>query len=463
MNSVKKAAITIKSHSERGSSICVISHIDADGLSAAGIMGIVLQRLDCYFTLRAVKQLDEKSIDDAIEEEAELYIFTDSGSGYLDLISRLAGADIIILDHHQPLEGPPLKIIHVNPHLVGIDGSNQISGSGVVYLVAREVNMENRGLASLAVIGALGDLQDRNEGRELIGLNRDIVEEAVSAGKLRTERDLIFYGRETKPIHRALSHMTEPFIPGFSGEEDKCLALLLSLGIKLKEDDRWRTLSDLTFEEKRELLSKLEARLILQGIPAETIPNLIGMVYTLIQEDKWTPLRDAREYSSLLNACGRMGKPGIGISICMGSRGETLEEAQRILSEYRQTLALCIDWLTSIPDKIEEKSKFFVVHGEEVIDDRIIGPVSTILATSGVLKKEKPILALALAEGDTIKVSARATESLVSRGLNLGKALQEAARKVSGIGGGHNIAAGGIIPRGREEEFLSLLDQLMTY
>ena len=58
-----------------------------------------------------------------------------------------------------------------------------------------------------------------------------------------------------------------------------------------------------------------------------------------------------------------------------------------------------------------------------------------------------------------IKVSARATQELVERGLNLSLAMKKAAIAFDGMGGGHNIAAGATIPKGKEEEFLNLLEQ----
>ena len=70
-----------------------------------------------------------------------------------------------------------------------------------------------------------------------------------------------------------------------------------------------------------------------------------------------------------------------------------------------------------------------------------------------------PIIAFAdTEEGDT-KVSARTIKELVDKGVNLSKIMKYAATEVNGIGGGHNIAAGATIPKGREEEFLEIIDK----
>jgi RecJ-like exonuclease len=46
-------------------------------------------------------------------------------------------------------------------------------------------------------------------------------------------------------------------------------------------------------------------------------------------------------------------------------------------------------------------------------------------------------------------------------GVDAVSARKEAAAKVGGVGGGHNIASGGRVPRGREEDFLNLLDGII--
>ena len=216
------AARVIEEHSKAGNLICAISHLDADGIAAAGIVGQLLTRLEAHFRLRIAKQVDETLIQELAKEGAQLYIFTDFGSGYLDLMKKhFAKCDVVTLDHHQPVGKAFPRLCHVNPHLQGFDGASEISGAGVAYLAAKGLNEKNVDLAVLAVIGALGDMQDRNKQRALQGLNDFIVKDAVSTDYLKVETDLVLYGRETRPISQALSHTTNPFIPGLSGEEDR--------------------------------------------------------------------------------------------------------------------------------------------------------------------------------------------------------------------------------------------------
>lgn len=460
MMDASKAARLILRCVEEGGFVHVASHLDADGLAAAGIIGKALARLGASFRIRVQYWIDNRVIDELASEKPDLTIFTDLGSGYLDVLSEGLGDNkVVILDHHQPIGDVAPSFVHVNPHLHGIDCSKDLSGAGVTYLAAKAMDPANVDLAHVAVVGSLGDLQDKYPQRSLGGVNEIIVREAANAGYLNVGKDLIFFGRETRPIHKALACTTNPFIPSISGEEDKSLAFLASLGIKPKSGDKWRALRDLSDEEKTKLCSALADHLISKGFPGEA-PNLIGHVYTFVREENWTPLRDGREFAVLLNATGRMDRPGLGVAICMGDRGRALEEADEILKEYRRTITKHLTWLTE-PGRIEELEGIYIVRGENHVEEKIIGTLASILSTS-LPDPEKPIIAYATVPNENLaKVSARALDLLIKKGLNLGEVLRVAAEKFSGRGGGHNVAAGAQVPMDQIEDFVRLVNELV--
>jgi len=461
LNSAAEAAKTILETVKEDGFIHVFSHLDADGVAAAGIIGKALFRLDAKFRIRITQWIDEKIVGEILSEKPQLTIFTDFGSGYIDLLNeKLADFKIVILDHHQVVSKESANFVHVNPHLYGMDGARDISGSGVAYFVAKAVDKINVDLASIAVVGALGDLQDKYDQRKLGGVNEKIVEDATSVGLLTVEKDLIFFGRETRPIHRTLASTTNPFIPGISGEEDKSLAFLASLDIKPRHGDKWRALRDLSEEEKKRLCSALADYLLSKGLRYE-VTNLIGHVYTLNREESWTPLRDAREFAVLLNATGRMNKPSLGVSICMGDRGSALEEANKVLEEYRRTINKYLGWVMEKPERMKEFENIYVVYGEDFIDDKIVGAISSILSAS-LPNPEKPLIAYATVEEQGLaKFSARTIDTVTNRGVNLGEVMQVAAEKCLGNGGGHNIAAGAQVPIENINTFIKIVNELV--
>jgi single-stranded-DNA-specific exonuclease len=462
LTSVDRAAKVIVETVENDGFIHVFSHLDADGVAAAGIMGRALFKLGARFRLRVTQWVDEKIIGEIVADKPQLIIFTDFGSGYLELLNeKIPDFKMLILDHHQvngDVENE--NFVQINPHLYGIDGATEVSGSGVAYFVAKAANKENVDLAPIALVGALGDMQDKNEQRQLHGLNALIVEDALAAKVVIVEKDLTFFGRETRPIHKALSSATTPFIPGLSGEEDKSLAFLSSLDIKLKEGGKWRALRDLSVEEKKKLASALADYLIARGLHAE-VENLIGNVYVLNREEPWTPLHDAREFAVVLNSTGRLDRPSLGIAICMGDRGAALAEANRVLDDYRKSISTYLGWVMEKPERMKELEHIYVVYGETFINEKIIGTISSILV-SGLANPEKPLIAFAnIEEENAAKFSARTTAMALDKGVNLGVVMRVASEKYGGKGGGHNVAAGAQVPIDQLENFINYVNELV--
>jgi single-stranded-DNA-specific exonuclease len=461
LDSAARSAKEIVKTAQEDGLIQVFSHLDADGVAAAGIIGKALYRLDAKFRIRITQWIDEKIVGETLSEKPQLVIFADFGSGYINLLNeKLADFKIVILDHHQIAGEESANIVHVNPHLHGIDGARDISGSGVAYFMAKAVDKGNVDLASIAIVGALGDMQDKYDQRKLGGLNEKIVEDATGAGLLTVEKDLIFFGRETRPIHRTLASTTNPFIPGISGEEDKSLAFLASLDIKPRHGEKWRALRDLSEEEKKRLCSALADYLLSKGLHYE-VANLIGHVYILNREEQWTPLRDAREFAVLLNATGRMDKPSLGVSVCLGDRSASLEAANKVLEEYRRTISKYLGWVMEKPERMKEFENIYVVYGENFIDDKIVGAISSILSIS-LPNPEKPLIAYAnVEEEDLAKFSARTIDIVTNKGVNLGEVMQVAAEKCSGNGGGHDVAAGAQVPIENIDTFIKIVNELV--
>ena len=460
LDSAAKAAKIIKETVEEDGLIHVFSHLDADGVAAAGIIGRALTRLDARFRLRITQWIEEKIVE-VLADKPDLIVFSDLGSGYVDLLKEKLGEfKIVILDHHQIMGETTDSFVHVNPHLHGIDGARDISGAGVAYFAARAVDRMNVDLAPVAVVGALGDLQDKYDQRMLGGLNEKIVEDGVKAGLLNVEKDLVFFGRETRPIHRTLASTMHPFIPGISGEEDKSLAFLANLDIKTRTDDKWRALRDLSDDEKKRLCSALADYLLSRGLRLE-VANLIGYVYVLSREEPWTPLRDAREFGVLLNAAGRMDRSSLGVAVCMGDRGSAFEEVNKVLEEYRRSLNKYLGWVLEKPERMRELENIYVVYGEDYINDKIVGAISSILS-SGLPNPEKPLIAFAnVVEQGIAKISARTVDAVVARGVNLGDIMQASAEQCGGKGGGHNVAAGAQVPLDRIDEFIGVVNELV--
>lgn len=440
----------------RGSEkLLVVSHVDADGLTSAAIACTALKRLGLEYQPMFFRQLDPAALEEVSKKNADLVIFTDLGSGMIDRICEL-GLQAVIADHHRPAACECQSVAHINPHLVGADGAVQISGSGTTFLLARALSETpggNDDLAALAIVGAVGDLQDMARG-QLVGINRLILEIGSEAGVLSYSRDIKLFGRQTRPVYKMLEYSQDPYIPGLSGNEDACIAFLKEIGIRAKGES-WRRWIDLSHEEKALFVTAIIRKGLRNGLSGVKLERLIGEVYVLLSEREGTELRDASEYSTLLNATARYGHATVGLSVCMGDRDKAFAEAQRLLAQHRNNL---VNGLKLVAERgITRLTNIQYFDSGDAILDTIVGIVAGM--SFQMADRSLPILALARTGEGELKVSARGTQELVRSGLDLADAMSKSASAVGGIGGGHNVAAGATIPPEAREEFLGLVDR----
>lgn len=466
--SASKAARALKA----ASNAVVATHIDADGISAAAIAGTTLERLGINHQTMYFKKLDNAALETLREGSWDIVWFTDLGSGSL---SKLEDMNAVITDHHIPEKTASESIsagqsrlcdfsilAHVNPHLNGISGANHLSGAGATFLASIASNEANADLSPLALLGAVGDLQDQKT-RRLEGLNREVLSVATGLGLVEADEDIRYFGRETRPVFKMLEYSSDPYLPRITGREQEAISFLLGLGIELKEGDSWRTWAMLSERERQVAIDALKEHLTACGKNDETIMRLTGESYTLLREEAGSPVRDMKEYATLLNACGRHGRAEIGLRICMGDRAAALSEGYSLLRDHRTALSRALEVAKSRGITRMKYIQYF--DAEDEIEETIIGTVAGMLLGSNGADRTAPMIAFAesLEPGDRqmMKVSSRGTQDLIAKGMNLSTAIRQAAEEIGGVGGGHNIAAGATIPSDRRSDFLKLLDEIV--
>jgi RecJ-like exonuclease len=455
-DAASRAAEAIRS----ADSALVISHIDADGIAAGSIASLALGRLGIGHSVLFEKKITEEVVNEVNSSTEDIVWICDLGSGYL---SEFRKDGLVITDHHVPDTRKKCRqatlddfsaVYHVNPHCFGMDGSIEISGAGSTYMVAKKLDPRNIDMAYLALIGAVGDFQDSRESG-LISMNRIIVDEAVKSGDVVPENDLRLFGRETRNLVQFLQYSSDPELPGLSNSGQSCVKFYSELGIGLNFGGRPRSWNDLTPPEKERATEKL---LKMLGDPTDA-KHLYGEVYTLPRFEPGSGLRDAKEFATILNSCGRYEDAETGMRICCGDR-TALEDAERNRTEHRRNISAAMNYIRE--NHLMRESRFVqYFDAGDRIKETVVGIVAGMMLNSDGCKKWLPIIAFADAE-DGVKVSARADRTLVDRGLNLSAVMKKAAELVGGFGGGHSVAAGATIPPEKKEEFLEIVEDLVS-
>jgi single-stranded-DNA-specific exonuclease len=442
-----------------GRNISVITHLDCDGITSGSIVTKSLIRSGAKCTVRTVNEFNKNLVDRMKNDSREFHIITDLGGGFAKELDAGLDDNWIVVDHHQIPEEEFDNQRVINAWKYDIDGGLEVSAGGMAYLVSKALHKENTDLAWIAVVAALGDRQDQGEKKSFSGINLDIASTAKKNGQVEIDLDILLVGRETRPLPDALTFTSHPFIEGLTWNRDACLSLLNSSGIKLKDGSRWRVPAELTEDEKRTLLQTI-SKFTTSKNATEIMDELVGYTYTLSGEDKRSFLRDAREFSTMLNSCGRIRKAGVGIAVCMGDRTKMLEEGEKILLEYRILLRTYMNALSSERWRVVDNGKYVMVDGEGLVSENMTGAVSSLLGGSQ-KNTGKIIILRTNGEDGTIKFSSRKSTGCKSE-VNLGLLMRSCATKVSGVGGGHNAAAGARITKDKLDEFLGCLEENVT-
>lgn len=362
----------------------VYGHHDADGITAASLICHALWRRGIGFRLRVRDRAPEL-------EPGVPTVLCDLGAGLDDLPATVA-----VIDHHAPAaagDGPVL-----NPHLAGLDGERVLAASALAYGVANRLT-DCRDLAGLAAAGVIAD------GQAFEDENAELLNEGIANGVLEVERGVALPGRS---IAEQLELATDPYLPGISGDAGRVRELLRA---SLGEDGPALDL----------LLS-----LVVLDTAREAAP---GALETLWGDRVLTPreaIGDARTLAAVVDACGKAGRGGLAVSVCLRAPGAA-DEARTVAAEHRRRVIGALAAMSPV----EETAIAYRID-----DPRLAGDVASALA--GPLGR--PTLIAAAMDG-TVRLSARGDGTVP-----LGPLLRQLAGEAGGSGGGHARRAGAVVP-----------------
>ncbi|MFW6040307.1 MAG: DHH family phosphoesterase, partial [Thermoplasmatota archaeon] len=213
-----KSAVSVLENDDK---FRIITHYDADGISAASVLALTMMKAQKGFHVRFVEKVPEK-----IPTSLPL-IFTDIGNSHLKRISEQE-VPVIILDHHyvpDNINGERDDHVYINPHDLGIDGAREVSGGTLSLILSTVYDDINWDLAIYGLSGAAADKQNING---FVGLNSDILKEAIKREKILVKEGLYIDGDNIKD---ALMKACDPYFPTISGREDRIDELLKKIGI----------------------------------------------------------------------------------------------------------------------------------------------------------------------------------------------------------------------------------------
>lgn len=434
----------------------IISHADADGIAAAAIMARCLYTYNVPLNVKFARPLKPDEIAELGKGNHDFFIFLDQGSSQIEAIHKFIlgrKRDVVVIDHH-PGEFPEHpNLAYLNPHTCGLNGAKDVSASGAVYSVVEQLDRSFRPLVGLAIVGAIGDRQELFSG--FTSINDTLVKRAIDLGFLRVGEGLRLIGRTLNQVVECLRLMTKPYIPSISGNPSACRSLVDALELSPSS-----TLVELGLEAERKLRDAIPARVGPPATNEEFYRTLWGATYTLVTEDLVGP-RDLGEYAAMLDACANLRKPEFGFAVAVGDQSAQAE-ALALLNRHQEQMLRTLEWLVSHLDSFKLTPRLRYIYFGNVVDSAMVGEALSLAIESGLVATDLPILGITDVSAEEIKVSARSTPRLAMQGVDLGRALAEAAKAVGGNGGGHDVSAAARILRERMDEFIVKIDQTLS-
>lgn len=134
------------------------------------------------------------------------------------------------------------------------------------------------------------------------------------------------------------------------------------------------------------------------------------------------------------------------------------KKAEAIHVRYKQHLISGLAFVENCSedlDKIRGKG-FLIINARDSIKDTIIGTIASILSNSSLYEEGTIITTMAYYE-NKIKISSR---NVGRKGRNVREILDSIIKEIGGEVGGHEFAAGGMISKDKEMDFIEALRKI---
>ncbi|HSB65084.1 MAG TPA: single-stranded-DNA-specific exonuclease RecJ [Anaerolineales bacterium] len=179
--------------------IVIYGDYDADGVTATALLGLALKAMGARVREYIPNRFDEgyglnlEAMRNLADEGAKLIITVDCGIRSWDEaeFARTAQMDLIITDHHYPLEELPHAFAVINPKQAGdAYPEKNLAGVGLAYKIVEALTslpdykgLDHRDFLDLVAIGTVADLVPLiGENRSLVRAGLELIRQPIRQG-----------------------------------------------------------------------------------------------------------------------------------------------------------------------------------------------------------------------------------------------------------------------------------------
>lgn len=302
----------IKGHEK----IVVYGDYDADGVTATALLGLALKSLGAEVQEYIPNRFDEgyglnvEALRLLSEAGAKLIISVDCGIRSWEEAdyARSAGMDLIITDHHTPLDQLPAAFAVINPKQVGdIYPEKNLAGVGLAYKLVEALSqsqqypgLDSRDYLDLVALGTVADLVPlTGENRALVRSGLEYIRKPVRQGMMA----LIGVSGLT-PARINTTDISFALAPRLnaSGRLESALASLdlltssdpmvvgqLAQWLEIRNRDRQKIMREIQAKAEKQIIIDDQVPLLLFTADAEFNPGVVGLAASRLTEQYYRP------------------------------------------------------------------------------------------------------------------------------------------------------------------------------
>jgi len=416
--------------------------------------------LDCFSVNKKIGE--RKSPSPGYNNSAQLESFLNKLAQAKDTIVHSGLKDAVIL-HHDEADGLcSAALTKIAIEKLGIE-TRLICLDKLYPEVVRDVEGASRRLVVFSDLGSghVRLLESQNRSRSIL---------------------VVLDHHDTSESRDPLVHNLNPELYGFSGEKDASSSTVAYLFAKTV-DPSLVTFAPLAIIGSTEIPGEAQG---LNKIPIQDAEKTGAVKRTPsggIKFEGPVPWLSPSRASSILNVLGSVGYyrsgPQLGVSACIkGFEKQILETAKGLEEERKNANQRMMEKIRK--ESLSQMKNIQWFHARDNyrgMSGKVVGSFCSYLSYQRFVNPVKYLIGMMNVPPEApgwgklpsalVKVSGRAPQPL-SKMIETGKRpplsriLPDSCEKVGGFGDGHTVAASGVFPIGREEDFLETLDALVT-
>jgi single-stranded-DNA-specific exonuclease len=301
---------------EHHEKVVIYGDYDADGVTATAVLGLALKSIGADVQEYIPNRFDEgyglnlDALKLLSEQGANLIITVDCGIRSWDEAeyARTAGMDLIITDHHHPLDELPSALAVINPKQAGDSYPDKnLSGVGLAYKLVEAIGLSDRfaqfdshDYLDLVALGTVADLVPlTGENRSLVRSGLELLRQPIRQGMMA----LIGVSGIT-PARITTTDISFALAPRLnaSGRLESALASLhlltsqspteagqLAQWLDIQNRARQKIMKDIQAKAEKQIIVDDQVPLLLFAADAEYNPGVVGLAASRLTEQYYRP------------------------------------------------------------------------------------------------------------------------------------------------------------------------------